>query len=115
MKITKVQLNALASEIADSIKQEINTHNQLVYSSEEYLNFFNNDDCEMIKLLANGYGVPESNTNIFLASLRTNHFKDRIKYLPHYLQTNIEREIIIKTIEGDDLTDIISQIKLKFS
>lgn len=115
MKITKVQFNALSDEIYDAINGEIQAGNKIVYESEEYLNFFDNEDCEMIKLLADGYGVAESTTNSFLASLRTMHFKNRIKYTSAYLREKIERELIIKTIECDDLTEIISQIKLKFS
>ena len=119
MKLSNQQISALAKNIADEIKAPIGEFNKQVLNSVEYLEFDKIDKtCIELKLLFLGNSSKQVNSliNSMCNQLRNDHFESILLRSPDFGYDNhkIQNDIILKTIEVENLQELIESIKLKY-
>lgn len=117
MKLTKMQVSALADKIINEIKQPIIDSNKAIKESKAYKEFDKRKDCQTIIKLLSRKGVNSEAHYVrnLINDMRDNHFADKVKTIPYISRSSIENEIIVSTIEHDDLDSLIQSIKDKYS
>lgn len=117
MKLTKMQVSALADKIIDEIKQPIIDNNKNVKESKTYRQFWERKDVQKVCEIAVNYGMDTQNYEVkrFVDQMMDGYFSNKIKPIPYINKSFIESDIIVSTIEHDDLNSLIESIKLKYS
>lgn len=113
IKLSNQQIAALTNKIIEELTAPINEHNQKVYDSQEYKNFYDTDtDCLLYKQLDAKYNLnyPDSD----LRKIRQSAFKHQLKSTDHISRYQIESEIVLATIDASDLQTLIETVSKKF-
>ena len=117
MKLTNSQINALAEKIVDEYYKEVITpiieYNNGIINSNAYSNFIANNklcqELESYRKIANG------TVDSMQRYIRQIAFESEFKPVPMRLRSDtIRNEIILATIEIDNLDDLITKIKQLF-
>ena len=115
IKLSKVQTEALATKIIRDIQQPTIDFNAKIVASEEYKNFYKtNPDCIAIQKIAKKYGSETYHANYLMEEIKKSVFKDQLKSVPHVKQAMVEEEIILLTIDCEDLPKLIETVSKKF-
>lgn len=110
MKLSKVQVRALAENIHDRIRAPYMKHNVEISSSEEYKNFTTtNVDCIAITKIGKKYDL-ENSAERLIRDIKEDYFKDIFVKVPYISISSIEREIVLNTIEESSVEEIITKI-----
>ena len=114
LKLTKDQISALARTIRSEITEPAAEHNARIRASEEYINFEEeNEDCIAIRIIAEKYDVTQYASG-FISIIKRKYFEDKFISTANISIEKIEDSITLKTIECDNIQDIISSVKSKF-
>lgn len=134
MKLTKQQVDALAFKIYNEIKQEVKEHNDALQTEKEFLEWKLKNPrykqliekvvaaCnDIIEYRIEGYTADYNLRNI--ASWKTKDidsevediFKASLNLKNYPTETMLKNDIILSTIECDNLDDIIETIKKKYA
>jgi hypothetical protein len=116
-RLTKMQVKALASRIIEEIKQPIRDHNNKIKESKAYIQFSERKDMQKIVNLSMKYKMEGDNGKIwrYIEELRSTYFADKLIKIPYLSFFEIENDIIVSTIECDNLDSLIESIKQKYS
>ena len=117
MKLSKQQIEAIASKIKKNITDPINQHNNAIRSSTEYINFENTDkDCIAINNICEKYGENYYSKQI-VSKIKDKHFNDIFIKLPVFGRDNIDliNDIVLGTIEYDNLDELINNLSKKYA
>lgn len=115
IKLSKVQIEALAGRIIDGIKQPAKEYNQKIQESDDYKLFFErNADCIELQRIHKKYKLDSYDINRLQGYIRTREFEEKFKPVPHINQSAVETEIILMTIESEDLNKLIEAVSNKF-
>ena len=117
MKLSKQQVEAIASKIKKQVVDPINHYNSEIRNSKEYINFENtNKDIIALKKLCEKHNV-EYHANQIISSIKKEHFKDSFMPLPEFGYNNctITNDIILGTIEYDNLDELINNLAAKYA
>lgn len=115
IKLSKAQIEALASRIIDGIKQPAKEYNQKIQESDDYKLFFErNADCIELQRIQKKYKLDSYDINRLQGYIRTKEFEGKFKPVPHVNQGAVETEIILMTIESEDLNKLIEAVSNKF-
>lgn len=113
IKLSNQQVLALVSKIKNELSAPIKEHNQKIFDSEEYKNFITtNEDCILYKSLSQKYKFDYLESR--LETIRKTHFKDSLRDLPYIPDRDIENEIILATIDSENLQSLIKSVSEKF-
>ena len=116
IKLSKVQIEALASKIISDIKRPVIEYNKSIENSDEYKLFFErNEDCIQLTQICKKYDLDDYEIKRLKNNIRSLIFKDAFKSVPSLSQGAVEQEIILMTIESEDLSKLVEQVSLKFS
>lgn len=114
LKLTKDQIAALARTIRIEITEPIVEHNAKVKNSDEFRNFEEeNEDCIILNKIADKYRIPGYVANM-ISSMKKVHFEDKLKDASGVSLERIEDTITLKTIECDNIQEVIEAVKSKF-
>ena len=107
VKLTKVQKESIASEIISKISKEISIRNKLVTDSEEYQNYFDEDEnCKVLIETCKRYGLENSyHLNELLKNIKNKEFKSKL------LSTNIPSSLFPRIVNKLSLLSIDSKFK----
>ena len=115
IKLSKVQIEALASKIISDIKRPVIEYNKSIENSDEYKLFFErNEDCIELQRIQKKYKLDSYDINRLQGYIRTKEFEGKFKPVPHVNQGAVETEIILMTIESEDLNKLIEAVSNKF-
>lgn len=113
IKLSNLQISALAHKIKEEIAAPIKEHNEKIVNSEEYKNFFEtNEDCIAFKALSDKYDFNYPGSDI--SKIRSFYFKPLLIAEKHIRQEDIEREIILATIDTADIDSLVAKVSEKF-
>lgn len=116
IKLSKVQIEALASKIISDIKRPVIEYNKSIENSDEYKLFFErNEDCIQLTQICKKYDLDDYELKRLKNNIRFLTFKNAFKSVPSLSQGAVEQEIILMTIESEDLSKLVEQVSLKFS
>ena len=117
LKLTKDQRHALANKIAKEIKQPAIDFNKELKDSYEYKTFLdNNEDYIIASSLNIKYKNIFTDYNLSRLGKRIleEEFNDRLMKVSNVSTDSIENDIILETIECDNLESLITKIKDKY-
>ena len=117
MKLSKQQVEAIAAKIKKNVVEPINQHNNEVRNSVEYTDFENiNKDCLKLKALLANYEVSYQ-INQIISKIKNDYFKDRFISTPNFGYDNVDiiNDIILGTIEYDNLDELINSLSEKYA
>ena len=117
MKLSKQQVEAIAAKIKKNVVDPINQRNNEVRNSVEYIEFENlNDDCIKLRALLNKYSV-DYHVNQIISKIKNDYFKDRFLPTPNFGYDNVDiiNDIILGTIEYDNLDELINNLAAKYA
>lgn len=115
LKLNKIQMEALARKISSEIIAEAVAHNDAITNSEEYKKFAEvNEDCLLVKELYDTYHFDAYYCNSIINKIRSTYFKDKFVSIPKASANSILDDIIIETIECDDIEVITKKIIEKY-
>ena len=117
MKLSKQQVEAIAAKIKTNITRPINIHNAEIRNLAEYTNFENiNKDCVKLKALLADYSV-DYQINQIISKIKNDYFKDRFLPTPNFGYDNVDiiNDIILGTIEYDNLDELINSLSEKYA
>ena len=117
MKLSKQQVEAIASKIKKNVVEPINQHNNAIRNSVEYTDFENiNEKCIKIKNLLSGHGV-DYQLNQIICKIKNDYFKDILISPPNFGYDNVDiiNDIILGTIEYDNLDELINSLSEKYA
>ena len=115
IKLNKIQMEALARRISSEIISEAVKHNDAITNSEEYKKFAEtNEDCLLVKELRDTYHFDVYYCNAIIGSIKSTYFKDKFASIPKASADSILDDIIIETIECDDIEVITKKIIEKY-
>ena len=115
IKLNKIQMEALARRISSEIISEAVAHNDAITNSEEYKKFAEvNEDCLLIKELYDTYHFDAYYCNVIIKQIRSKYFSDKLVKIPKTYVDSILDDIIIETIECDDIEAITKKITEKY-
>ena len=115
LKLNKVQMEALARKISTEIKAEAIANNKAITDSEEYKKFCEVDkECLLVKELFDKYHFDVYYCNAILNRIKSCNFENRLIAVPSVHEEEILDDIIIETIECDDLDTLIKKITQKY-
>jgi len=110
-QLSKIQVNALAKKITLELNSIVNEKNSLVVKSDEYVNFFKNDpDCIILSEIGNKYNMNDYYISNYQQAIRNKKFRKSI-ILELFTVSQVENEIILETIDCDNINEVISKIK----
>ena len=116
IKLSKTQIEALAVKIISDIKRPVIEYNKSIENSDEYKLFFErNEDCIQLTQICEKYNFDDYEIKRLKNNIRYLTFKDAFKDVPSLSQGAVEQEIILMTIESEDLSKLVEQVSLKFS
>lgn len=117
MKLSKQQIEAIASKIKKNVVEPINQHNKDIRDSVEYTDFeVVNKDCVSLRILLDKYSV-DYQINQIISKIKNEYFKDRFLPTPNFGYNNedIINDIILGTIEYDNLNELIDNLSKKYA
>ena len=117
MKLSKQQVEAIASKIKKQVVDPINHYNSEIRNSKEYIDFeTTNKDCIKLKTLLANYSV-DYKINQIISKIKNDYFKDRFISTPNFGYDNIDiiNDIILGTIEYDNLDELINSLSEKYA
>lgn len=115
IKLTNQQIAALTSKIYSDLAQPIREHNKSILNSEEYKNFEStNNDCIILDEIKNKYNLADYNFDIIKSQIKNEYFKDKMQS-NNISKPNIEQEVVLATIESEDLQTLIEIVSKKFA
>ena len=117
MKLNKQQIEAIASKIKKNVVDPINQHNNAIRNSVEYIDFENlNKDCIKLRVLLDKYSV-NYQVNQIIFKIKSDYFKDRFLSTPNFGYDNVDiiNDIILGTIEYDNLDELIGKLSEKYA
>ena len=117
MKLSKQQVEAIASKIKKNVVEPISQHNNDIRNSVEYTDFENIDEkCIKLKELLAGHGV-DYQIHQIISKIKTDHFKDKLVSTPNFGYDNVDiiNDIILGTIEYDNLDELINSLSEKYA
>lgn len=117
MKLSKQQIEAIASKIKKNVVEPVNQHNNEIRNSVEYTEFENlNKDCIKLRALLGSYSV-DYQINQIISKIKNEYFKDRFLPTPSFGYNNedIVNDIILGTIEYDNLEELINNLSAKYA
>ena len=117
MKLSKQQVEAIASKIKKNVVEPINQHNNEIRNSVEYTEFENsNKDCLKLKSLLANYDV-NYHVNQIISKIKNDYFKDKFISIPNFGYDNCDiiNDIILGTIEYDNLEELINNLSAKYA
>ena len=117
MKLSKQQVEAIASKIKKNVVEPINQHNNAIRNSVEYTDFENiNKDCIKLKALLANYEV-NYQVNQIISKIKNDYFKDKLISPPNFGYDNVDiiNDIILGTIEYDNLDELINSLSEKYA
>jgi len=117
MKLSKQQVEAIASKIKKNVVKPINQHNNDIRNLVEYTDFENlNKDCVKLKALLANYGV-DYQINQIISKIKNDYFKDKLISPPNFGYDNCDiiNDIIIGTIEYENLEELINSLSEKYA
>ena len=113
LKLTKDQISALARTIRAEITEPITEHNARIRASEEYVNFEEeNEDCIALTRIAEKCDILQYASGL-ISIIKRKYFENKLMCTNISLE-KIEDSITLKTIEYDNIQDIINSVKSKF-
>lgn len=131
MKLTKIQISALANKIYNQISSKIDAENKAL--SEDYGKFtkWKKENKEYIESLENAikyckkllefddncdnyYYYVNSITNINISNVLHSKFKNTLKLKSNPSIKSIERDIILETIEETNIDNLINKLVNKY-
>lgn len=121
MKLSNKQVEVLANKIISELKAPYLKRIKDIENSSEYINFISeNEDCKELSKIASKYSTGSYySVDGFIKSaqnlIKTEYFKDKFLEVPRLNPLDIENEIILATIECDNLDSLIESIKFKFA
>jgi hypothetical protein len=117
MKLNKQQIEAIASKIKKNVVDPISQHNNAIRNSIEYTDFENlNTECIKLKALLANYGV-DYQVNQIISKIKNDYFKDKLISPPNFGYDNVDiiNDIVIGTIEYDNLDELINNLSEKYA
>ena len=117
MKLSKQQIEAIASKIKKNVVEPINQHNDDIRNSVEYTDFESiNKDCVKIRSLLDNYNV-DYQINQIISKIKSDYFKDKLISPPSFGYNNCDiiNDIILGTIEYDNLEELINNLSEKYA
>ena len=117
MKLSKQQVEAIASKIKKNVVEPINRHNDNIKNSFEYVEFEKlNKDCLKLKELLSIYNA-DYQLNQIICKIKSDYFKDKLILLPNFGYDNCDiiNDIIIGTIEYENLEELINGLSKKYA
>jgi len=117
MKLSKQQVEAIASKIVRQVVDPINKHNNEVKLSKEYIDFEStNKDCIEINRICKEYDDTYHSRQI-AQKIKDTYFKDRFIKSPSFGYNNVDiiNDIILGTIEYDNLDELINKLSEKYA
>lgn len=114
VELNRAQISSLANRIANELNLETKKTNEVVLGSQEYMDFDStNPDSVLLREIAlrNGLALNHSGLQSMIGSIKTNAFSNRIVKVRYYSQSDIENEIILGTIDGENLSEICESVK----
>ena len=113
IKLSNQQIAALVKKIKQDIDAPAKEHNQKIYNSKEYQEFFaTNADCKSFIYLHEKYDLNYSTYE--LNRIRDAAFQDQLLRMPAITSSDIETEIVLATIDANDLETLIKTVSEKF-
>ena len=116
MRLTKMQVSALADKIIGDIQDPISVHNSEVMKTKAYQQFWERSNVQKLLKIAIEGGLDSEDCNLkrVIETMKKNYFKDKFIDIPRLNRHSIENDIIVSTIEYNDLDDLIISIKSKY-
>lgn len=117
MKLSKQQVEAIASKIKKNVVEPINQHNNEIRNSVEYTEFENlNKDCIKLRALLGSYDV-DYHVNQIISKIKNDYFKEKFISTPSFGRDNCDiiNDIILGTIEYDNLEELINNLSEKYA
>jgi len=117
MKLNKQQVEAIAAKIKKNVVEPISQHNNAIKNSVEYTDFENlNTECIKLKALLANYGV-DYHVNQIISKIKNDYFKDKLISPPSFGYDNVDiiNDIILGTIEYDNLDELINNLSEKYT
>ena len=113
IKLSNQQIAAIVKKIKQDIYAPSKEHNEKIRSSKEYMEFFDTDvDCKLFIDLHKKYDLNYSTYD--LNQIRNNTFKDQFMSIPTITDSEIETEVVLATIDANDLETLIQTVSKKF-
>lgn len=113
IKLSNVQIDALVEQITLDLTKEDREFNDSIINSEEYENFTDNDkDCIVLKEMAKKYNF-SSDMDYYCSKIRYKAFENKFRKI-HPSESDIKREILLRTIDADDLASLMASVSAKF-
>ena len=117
MKLSKQQVEAIASKIKKQVVDPINHYNSEIENSKEYIDFeTTNKDCIAINKICEKHDDTYYSRQI-ISKIKNKYFKDRFLSTPNFGYNNedIINDIILGTIEYDNLDELINNLSAKYA
>jgi hypothetical protein len=117
MKLNKQQVEAIASKIKKNVIDPISQYNNDIRNSVEYTDFENlNEKCIKLKELLSNLGV-DYQINQIICKIKNDYFKDKLISPPNFGYDNCDiiNDIILGTIEYDNLDELINSLSEKYA
>jgi hypothetical protein len=111
MKLNNVQIDAIVRTVVEKIEEPYRLHNNQIFESDEYVNFFNtNLDCLRLKEMEVKYEFDEYRVNVALEKMRHHYFKDRLVNVPYINRSTLRDSVILMTIDEVSISDLIDDL-----
>ena len=115
IKLTNQQISALTSKIYNDLEQPILEYNKLILNSKEYKNFEStNNDCIILDEIKNKYNFDDYHFDNIKSQIKNKYFEDKIQS-NNIRKSDIEQEIVLATIESENLQTLIKIVSQKFT
>ena len=117
MKLSKQQVEAIASKIKKQVVDPINNYNREIRNSKEYIDFeTTNKDCIAINKIGEKYDETYYSRQI-ISKIKNEYFENVLMPLPSfgYDNSDIINDIILGTIEYDNLDELINNLSAKYA
>ncbi len=117
MKLSKQQVEAIASKIKKNLVDPINYYNSEIRNSNEYTDFEStNKDCIEINRICEKHDDTYYSRQI-ISKIKNKYFENVLRPLPSfgYDNSDIINDIILGTIEYDNLDELIGKLSEKYA
>ena len=117
MKLSKRQVEAIASKIKKQVVDPINHYNSEIKNSKEYIDFeTTNKDCIAINKICEKYDEAYYSSQI-ISKIKNKYFENMFMPLPFFGYNNCDiiNDIILGTIEYDNLDELINNLSAKYA
>ena len=117
MKLSKQQVEAIASKIKKQVVDPINYYNSEIKNSKEYIDFeTTNKDCIAINKICEKHDDTYYSRQI-ISKIKNKYFENMFMPLPSFGYDNCDiiNDIILGTIEYDNLDELIGKLSEKYA